>query len=58
MNSDAIKKWCAESGSVFDPVTGQAAQDKAFSFYQPAAWVYYEGGTAKVSPDTVGIPKP
>ncbi|GHV37908.1 hypothetical protein AGMMS49546_07180 [Spirochaetia bacterium] len=58
LNNDAVKKWAAENGAVFDPATGQAAQDKAFSFYQPAAWVYYEGGTAKISPDTVGIPRP
>jgi len=34
------------------------AQDRAFAYYQPVAWLYFEAGKAKVSPDTVGIPKP
>lgn len=54
----AIQKWADEQAAVFDPYAGQAAQDKARAFYQPVAWIYYDAGLAKVSPDTVGIPRP
>jgi tripartite-type tricarboxylate transporter receptor subunit TctC len=57
-NSEAVKKYAADNGAVFDPSAGQAAQDKALSYYQPVAWLYYEGGKAKIAPDTAGIPRP
>ena len=28
------------------------------AYLSPVAWLYYEAGKAKISPDTVGIPKP
>lgn len=57
-NSAKLKEYALSRGAVFDPSYGQEAQDKAFSYYQPVAWLYWEAGKAKVSPDTVGIPKP
>jgi len=57
-NSAKLKEYALSRGAVFDPSYGQEAQDRAFSYYQPVAWLYYEAGKAKVSPDTVGIPKP
>ncbi|GAB4221652.1 MAG: tripartite tricarboxylate transporter substrate binding protein [Spirochaetales bacterium] len=58
MNSQKIKDYAASRGAVFAPSYGEEAQEKAFSYYQPVAWLYYEAGKAKISPDTVGIPKP
>lgn len=57
-NSQKIKEYARSRGALFAPSYGQTAQDRAFSYYQPVAWLYYEAGKAKVSPDTVGIPKP
>ena len=28
------------------------------AYLSPVAWLYFEAGKAKISPDTVGIPKP
>ena len=57
-NSEEVKTYALERGAVFDPSTGDVAQQKVFSYLQPVAWLYYEAGKAKISPDTVGIPKP
>jgi hypothetical protein len=35
-----------------------AAQAAAFPAVQANAWLLHSGGKTKVSPDTVGIPKP
>ena len=37
---------------------GEAAQKAVFPAVQANAWLLFDGGKAKVSPDTVGIPKP
>ncbi len=57
-NSAKLKEYALSRGAMFDPSYGQEAQNRAFSYYQPVAWLYYEAGKAKISPDTVGIPKP
>lgn len=58
MKSKKIQDYAVSRGAVFAPSFGQEAQDKAFAYYQPVAWLYYEAGKTKISPDTVGIPKP
>ena len=57
-NSQLIKDYCAANGAVFGPSWGAEAQKRAMAWIGPVAWLYYEGGNAKVSPDTVGFPKP
>lgn len=56
--SPEIQAYARERGAVFDPSYGETAQKKATGYVQSVAWLYYETGKAKVSPDTVGIPKP
>jgi tripartite-type tricarboxylate transporter receptor subunit TctC len=56
--SEALKKYAASRGALFAPSFGEAAQKAVFPAIQANAWVLFEGGKAKVSPDTVGIPKP
>jgi tripartite-type tricarboxylate transporter receptor subunit TctC len=56
--SDALKKYAASRGALFAPLYGDAAQKAVFPAVQANAWLLFEGGKAKVSPDTVGIPKP
>ncbi len=56
--SEALKKYAASRGALFGPLYGDAAQKAVFPAVQANAWLLFEGGKAKVSPDTVGIPKP
>jgi hypothetical protein len=58
VKSDALKRYAASRGALFAPSFGDAAQKAVFPAIQANAWVLFEGGKAKVSPDTVGIPKP
>lgn len=57
-NSAALKKYAASKGALFAPEHGAAAQKAVFPALQNAAWLLHAGGKSKVSPDTVGIPKP
>ncbi len=57
-DSQMLADYAAERGAVFSPSRGEEAKKKAMPFLQLVAWNYYDGGTAVMSPDTVGIPKP
>ncbi|MEO8081696.1 MAG: tripartite tricarboxylate transporter substrate binding protein [Caldimonas sp.] len=57
-NNAAIKKYAASRGALFAPSYGEAAQKAVFPAVQANAWLLFGSGKAKVSPDTVGIPKP
>ena len=56
--SEAIKKYATSRGALFAPADGEAAQKAVFPAIQANAWLLFNGGKAKVSPDTVGIAKP
>jgi tripartite-type tricarboxylate transporter receptor subunit TctC len=56
--SEALSKYATARGAFFGPISGDAAQKAAFPAVQANAWLMFESGKAKVSPDTVGIPKP
>ena len=58
MNSQKLKDYAAGRGAVFAPSWGEEAQKRAFPKIQEDAWLKFESGQAKVSPDKVGIPKP
>lgn len=58
VKSEALKKYAASRGALFAPQSGDTAQKAVFPAVQANAWLLFEGGKAKVSPDTVGIPKP
>jgi tripartite-type tricarboxylate transporter receptor subunit TctC len=57
-NSQLIKDYALANGAEFGPSWGDEAQKRVMSYLSPVAWLYFEGGKAKISPDTVGIPKP
>ncbi len=57
-HSDALKKYATSRGALFNPLSGEAAQKAVFPAVQANAWNLYAAGKTKVSPDTVGIPKP
>ncbi|MDP1533350.1 MAG: tripartite tricarboxylate transporter substrate-binding protein, partial [Rubrivivax sp.] len=57
-NNEALKKYAQGRGAMFAPAAGDAAQTAVFPAIQAYAWTQQAAGKAKVSPDTVGIPKP
>jgi tripartite-type tricarboxylate transporter receptor subunit TctC len=56
--SEVLKKYATSRGALFAPLHGDDAQKAVFPAIQANAWVLFETNKAKVSPDTVGIPKP
>jgi len=58
MKNEALKKYAANRGALFGPSYGAAAQTAVFPAVQANVWLLQAGGKTKVSPDTVGIPKP
>ena len=57
-NSEALKKYAAQRSALFSPLYGKEAQDEAGKMINLTAWLYYDAGKAKISPDTVGIKRP
>jgi len=57
-NSEALKKYAASRGAVFDPSWGAEAQEKAMPYLSIIAWNLQESGQTVMSPAEVGIPKP
>jgi tripartite-type tricarboxylate transporter receptor subunit TctC len=57
-NNAAIKAYAVNRGALFAPVAGDAALAAAMPAIQANAWLLHSTGKTKVSPDTVGIPKP
>ena len=56
--SAELKKIAQERSLVLSPASGDDAQDKAFGWYQPAAWLYFDAGSTAISPNRAGIPRP
>jgi len=54
-NSQRLKEYAANRAAVFAPLAGQQAHDEAWKMVRQTAWLYFDGGKAKVSPDTLGI---
>lgn len=58
MKSEALRKYAQSRGAMFAPMFGEDAQKAVFPAIQSYAWTQHAAGKAKVSPDTVGIPRP
>jgi tripartite-type tricarboxylate transporter receptor subunit TctC len=56
--SDALRNYAKQQGALFAPAFGAEAQKAVFPAVQKNVWQAFEGGKAKVSPETLGIPKP
>jgi tripartite-type tricarboxylate transporter receptor subunit TctC len=56
--SEALRKYATSRGALYNPLYGEAAQKAVFPAVQANAWNLHASGKTKVSPDTVGIPKP
>jgi tripartite-type tricarboxylate transporter receptor subunit TctC len=57
-NSEALKKYAASRGAVFDPSWGAEAKKKAMPYLSIIAWNLHEAGETVMSPSEVGIPRP
>jgi tripartite-type tricarboxylate transporter receptor subunit TctC len=53
-----LKGYALEKGALFTPGHGQAARDTVWPEIQADAWSFQAAGRAKVSPESLGIPKP
>ena len=56
--SPDLKDFAAQNAVVFDPAWGGEAQEKAFPMIQLDAWLKFDAGQAKISPEEIGIPRP
>ena len=56
--SEVIKKYATSRGALMVVTAGAEAQKIAMPAIADAAWQKFNAGQAKISPDTVGIPKP
>ena len=57
VNSDTMKKFAAEKGSVILALSGDAAQAHVAKLSSIVSWTLFDGGTAKISPEKFGFPK-
>jgi tripartite-type tricarboxylate transporter receptor subunit TctC len=57
MTSEKLKTYAAERGALFAPSSGEAAEAAAMPAVRANAWILFDSGKAKVSPETVGIPR-
>jgi tripartite-type tricarboxylate transporter receptor subunit TctC len=55
--SEALKKYANARSALFAPLHGEEAERESFKMVRYTAWLYFDGGKAKVSPDTLGIPR-
>jgi tripartite-type tricarboxylate transporter receptor subunit TctC len=58
VKNEPLRKYAQARGAMFAPMSGEDAQKAVFPAIQSYAWTQQAAGKAKVSPDTVGIPKP
>jgi hypothetical protein len=56
--SEAFKKYAAQRGALFTPAVGKQAHDMVWPTVIADAWLLQEAGMAKVSPESLGIPRP
>ena len=56
-NSEPLKKYAAARSALFTPISGDEAEKESYKMVRYTAWLYFDGGKAKVSPDTLGIPR-
>jgi tripartite-type tricarboxylate transporter receptor subunit TctC len=56
--SKRLADYTASKGLGVNVMSGEMAYEQAFPTTQINAWQIHDGGKSKVSPDTVGIPRP
>lgn len=58
MATEQVKNWAKENYYLLSGKTGAEAKQEFAALESNFAWTLHELGAAKVSPDTLGIPKP
>ena len=58
METDKVKSWAKENYYLLSGKTGEESKAVFSSLESKFAWTLFELGAAKVSPDSLGIPKP
>jgi tripartite-type tricarboxylate transporter receptor subunit TctC len=53
--SAALQDYARRRAALFTPLSGEPAYTEAMKLVRQAAWLQYDGGHAKISPDTIGI---
>jgi tripartite-type tricarboxylate transporter receptor subunit TctC len=56
--SEVLKKYATSRGALFAPLYGAEAQTAVMPAIQANAWLLFDSGKAKVSPETLGIARP
>jgi tripartite-type tricarboxylate transporter receptor subunit TctC len=56
-NSEALKKYAVARSALFTPIHSAEAETESFKMVRYSAWLYFDAGKGKVSPDTLGIPR-
>jgi len=56
--SEVLQKYATSRGALFAPLYGAEAQTAVAPAIQANAWLLFDSGKAKVSPDTLGIARP
>ena len=54
-SSTRLREYAEARAAVLSPIHGQEAYDRSWIMVRQTAWLYHDAGTARVSPDTVGI---
>ncbi len=54
----ALKQYATKRGAIFAPSAGAAAQAAVLPAVEANAWQQFDSGKAKVSPETLGLPRP
>ncbi len=57
-SSERLSKYAESKGLGVNVMAGEMAYKQAFPTVQINAWQIHDGGKSKVSPDTIGIPRP
>ncbi len=57
-NSEALRKYTENRGSIMTVHAGDDAQLRVWPSIQNNAWLLHDSGQSAVSPDTLGIPRP
>ena len=56
--TDKVQNWAKENYYLLSGATGEESRKIFAALQSNFAWTLHELGAAKVSPDTLGIPKP
>jgi len=56
-NSNAFSEYASSSGAEINIASGPEAQARVWPSIQDTAWIFYDSGMVKISPDALGIPR-